>query len=116
MSGRQAGSALECYELVARLTGEMRSAAQSENWELLSQLENSCREIFEQLIATEASSPQPQASQGSARKALLIRQILADDAIIRNLVEPRLTALERWLGGSRRHMQLRDAYGAGSLA
>jgi flagellar protein FliT len=116
MSGAAHYGIVERYEFVAQLTAEMRAAAQAGCWEQLLGIEAGCREIFERLIADEEAAPRHHPPEVLARKAALIRQILADDAAIRRLVEPRLAELERWLGGVQRDRLLRDAYAAGGAA
>lgn len=116
MSGQASPCIIERYELVAQLTAEMRAAAQAGCWEQLVGIEAGCRGIFEQLIADEEAAPRQHPPEVLQRKAALIRQILADDAVIRRLVEPRLADLEQWLGGAQRNRLLRDTYAAGSMA
>ena len=107
---------IERYEFVAQLTSEMRAAAQAGCWEQLIGIETGCREIFEQLIADEEAAQRQHPPEVLERKAALIRQILADDAVIRRLVEPRLAELEQWMGGAQRHRLLHDTYAAGTTA
>lgn len=107
---------IERYEFIAQLTAEMLAAARVGCWEQLIGIETGCREIFERLIAEEEAEPRNHPPEVLSRKAVLIRQILADDAAIRRLVEPRLNELDRWLGGSSRSRLLQDAYSVGSSA
>lgn len=116
MSSSASHGTIERYEFIAQLTSEMLAAARAGCWEQLIGIETGCREIFERLIAEEESTPRQHPPEVISRKAALIRQILADDAAIRRIVEPRLDELDRWLGGSSRSRLLQDAYSAGSGA
>lgn len=107
---------IERYEFIAQLTAEMLAAARAGCWEQLIGIETSCREIFERLIAEEEAEPGNHPPEVLSRKAVLIRQILADDAAIRCLVEPQLNELDRWLGGGSRSKLLKNVYSVGNSA
>ena len=99
------------YERIAGLTAAMLEAGRAAQWDLLLQLEEECREVFSGLTSDTvrpASTPDAQQS-----KAALIRQVLADDAEIRRLVEPWVAELGQWLGVNTRNHRLRDAYSSG---
>lgn len=99
------------YERIAGLTTAMLAAARASQWEVLLELENKCRAAFTQLATAEpAAAATPEIAR---RKAALIRQVLADDAEIRNLVEPWVAELGQWLGVSSRSHRLHNAYSAG---
>ena len=99
------------YERIAGLTAAMLEAARASQWELLLDLENECCAAFTHLVnAAPAAAATPEIAR---RKTMLIRQILADDAEIRNLVEPWMAELGQWLGVSSRSHRLHDAYSAG---
>jgi flagellar protein FliT len=99
------------YERIAGLTTAMLEAARASQWEILLDLETECRTVFTQLVnAGAAAAATPETAQ---RKAMLIRQVLADDAEIRNLIEPWMAELGQWLGMSSRSHRLKDAYSAG---
>jgi len=99
------------YERIAGLTAAMLEAARAAQWERLLQLEDECREVFSGLTAVPGSPPPTPEVQ--RRKAALIRQVLADDAEIRKLVEPWVAELGQWLGVNTRNHRLRDTYSAG---
>ncbi len=99
------------YERIAGLTAAMLEAARAEQWDLLLQLEDECRAVFSDL--TEASAMQQSTPDAQRRRAALIRQVLADDAEIRKLVEPWVAELGQWLGVNTRNHRLRDTYSAG---
>lgn len=96
------------YERIAQLTGEMLAAARRQQWERLIELEHVCRNAFAGLVdAPDAAPATPGATQ---RKEALIRQVIADDAEIRNLVEPWVAELGQWLGTASRSQRLQDTY------
>jgi len=100
------------YERVAGLTAAMLEAARAEQWDLLLQLEDECRVVFSGLTAASGTSLSTPDAQ--RRKAELIRQVLADDAEIRRLVEPWVAELGQWLGANTSNHRLRDTYSPGS--
>lgn len=96
------------YERIARLTGEMLAAARHQQWDQLIELEHACKNAFTDLVEVSgAAQATPEVAQ---RKAALIRQVLADDAEIRSLVEPWIAELGQWLGPANHSQRLRDAY------
>lgn len=105
---RAAASSCAVYERIARLTGEMLAAARRQQWEELIALERACKDAFAELAKVpDITAPPPEVTQ---RKIALIRQVLADDAEIRSLVEPWVAELGQWLGTANRSQQLRSAY------
>ena len=95
------------YEQIAQLTSAMLAAARDARWEHVVELEAQCKSAFEALAGLPAVAP---ASEFVQRKAVLIRRVLADDAEIRRLIEPRIAELGQWLGSARSSHRLRDAY------
>jgi flagellar protein FliT len=77
---------LSLYELVAEVTNQMLMAAKQQDWEKLTELEGSCSNYVEQLKTLEED--EPLTGDARARKLASIKQILADDREIRNLVSP----------------------------
>lgn len=100
---------INTYESLCRTTGGMRAAAEGGDWERLVALESDCARLVEQLTALESAQPLPLDLR--TRKAELIRQVLADDAVIRDLTEPRLRRLGAMLQTTRKEQRLLRAYG-----
>ncbi len=96
------------YERIAQLTSEMLAAARCQQWEQLIELEHVCRNAFAGLV--DASDAAPATPEVTQRKAALIRQVIANDAEIRSLVEPWIAELGQWLGTADRSQRLHDAY------
>ena len=100
---------LVAYERIARLTGQMLAAAEASQWDRLTTLEEECSTLFDPLLV-EPERAAPATLEYRQRKAELIRSILADDARIRALVEPRLEDLSALLGATRQKQKLNRAY------
>ncbi|MGE0557219.1 MAG: flagellar protein FliT [Burkholderiales bacterium] len=99
------------FERIASLTADMYAAARNADWNRLIELETLCRSEFE---AAHSGQPlPPHSAEFVRRKSALLRQILADDAEIRRLVEPRMEELAVWLGSAGNTRQLNNAYRPG---
>lgn len=96
------------YEDIVRLTGEMAAAARGADWDRLVALESDCRERVARLKAP-GEAP-PLSEHEIAHKAELLRAILANDAEIREHLQPWLAKLGQFLGAPQRTAQLRAAY------
>jgi flagellar protein FliT len=104
-------STLNCYDQLAELSEEMLSAARQNNWDGLSALELKAQLVVNNLKAMpEESSHNDRFRQEKMR---LIRLILALDAQIRDLVQPRLAQLDRAMRAPRTQRRLSAAYGCG---
>lgn len=103
---------VETYEALSVLTGEMLIAAQHGEWEKLTELEHHCRKPISQLMAKAPGAELNENDQ--KRKMDIIRKILADDAKIRELVEPRMAKLMQMLQGAGASRKLATAYQNGT--
>ncbi|WJF90475.1 flagellar protein FliT [Paraburkholderia bonniea] len=97
------------YEAIAAMSGRMLSAARRAHWSDLEQLQDEFRVLIERLDGVEAGVTLDDA--GRARKYGLIRQILADDAAIRDLLNPGMARLSALFSGRSTHA-LKSFYGA----
>ena len=88
-------SLISYYESVACVTAQMREAARRSDWDALMKSEQLCGEIIAEIRIRSQTHALTEADQN--RKAQLIRQMLADDADIRNYLDPWLRKLEGWL-------------------
>jgi flagellar protein FliT len=100
---------LATYQAIAHLTGQMLAAARAEEWDKLVELEASCKTQVEQIKAY--GNVLPLAKGASEKKAVFIKQILADDLEIRNLVSPRMAKLSALLNSSQNGKKLNRSYG-----
>jgi len=103
-------SLFACYEVIARLTAEMVSAAEVGNWEVVSELEREGAQYVETLRRAE---PHPQLSRADLeRKRVLLTRILEDDARVRAIVHPRLDRLQKRIDMARRANSASQMYGS----
>lgn len=102
-------SALALYESMRAISAQMAEAAGACDWERLVALERDCAGLARRLEA-QAEAP-PLSADERARKAALIRQILADDAEVRRHTEPWMEQVKRFLGAGARQRDLQRAYG-----
>lgn len=99
---------IEDYEALSRITGSMLLAAEKGDWDGLTGLELKSRAIVGKLMA-QAAETKLSASERRHRVDV-IRKILADDARIRELVEPRLSSLLDLLHGTGKAKKLARSY------
>jgi flagellar protein FliT len=79
------------YEAIAALSSKMLDAARDGKWGELRTLQGAYRELIEGLREVDSLSELDDTAR--ARKFDLVRQILADDAAIRDLTAPSLARL-----------------------
>lgn len=108
---------LEIYQKVATLTADMRTAAETHDWELLAQLEDACNLQVSQLKRHETgveagSGLTPELKQ---KKINIIQQILADDRAIRDITEPWMTELSKLMNSANTARKLSHSYGANQI-
>ncbi|MDA8108575.1 MAG: flagellar protein FliT [Betaproteobacteria bacterium] len=101
---------LATYEAISELSAQMLDAARHADWARLTLLEKDCRWLIEHLRTAE--SPAAGDVSFRERKLQIIRKVLAEDAEIRDLVEPWMAELEALIGSGERARKLRLVYGA----
>ncbi|EDZ97358.1 putative flagellar protein FliT [Burkholderia sp. H160] len=97
------------YEAVAALSCRMLMAARRALWDDLVDLQDEYRHLIEALRESDVGVKLDEAER--LRKYALIRQILADDAAIRDLANPRMAHLSALFAG-RMTRVLKELYGA----
>jgi flagellar protein FliT len=97
------------YESVAAASDEMLAAARQQSWDALIVAEQRCAGLIGHLKAADAESRLDVAEQ--RRKAEIIRRMLADDAEIRRLLDPRMRELEAMLNTAATRRRVGSAYG-----
>jgi flagellar protein FliT len=96
------------YETLSVLTGQMRMAAQEGEWDHLVELEQKCsRQVAAMRPMDERSTLDETNRQ---RKIQLIKQILADDADIRNRTQTWMAQLQSIIQSNRKEQRLHQAY------
>jgi flagellar protein FliT len=98
------------YEAIAVISGRMLVAARNALWNDLVQLQDEYRHLVEALKNAEAGVKLDDGER--ARKFDLIRQILADDAAIRDLANPRMAKLSALFAATRPACVLKELYRA----
>jgi len=101
---------IACYERVLSIIERMHAAAAAAEWDRLVELERDCKAVVARLMAEKTGESLGPALQ--QRKGQLIGQVLALDAAIRDITEPRLRELQAFLGTRRQQRKLHQAYGA----
>jgi flagellar protein FliT len=99
---------LDCYEAIARASSRMLAAAQAADWDNLIAAEMECTHSINQVSAL--STQATISVEGNKQRMAIIRRVLADDAQIRNLVDPRLQKLEGYLHGRATGRRVQNAY------
>jgi flagellar protein FliT len=85
---------LAMYENIAAITGRMAIAARAGDWHGLARLESECAQ---QSSAARAGVPPLEGDQRK-RKIDLLKQIMANDRVVRDVTEPWMGQLDRVMG------------------
>ena len=97
------------YEAVASASSDMREAARGQDWDALVLAEQRCAAAISQLKAADAEVRLDDTDR--LRKAEIIRLVLADDAEIRRLLDPRMQELGQLLNAAGTRRRVDNAYG-----
>ncbi|MGA2549961.1 MAG: flagellar protein FliT [Burkholderiaceae bacterium] len=101
---------IACYREMAKTSDEMLRFAQSGDWDAVIAGEKRCAILVAEL--KQLGNLVPEDEELRAKKRELIRAVLANDAAIRDLAEPRIHALEMKLRTPKNARKLALAYGA----
>jgi flagellar protein FliT len=101
---------MSVYEEMVELTGQMVAAASNSDWDELAVLERRCAAHVQALKDNEPAAPLTGPSR--QKKIEIIRTILANDRLIRELTTPWMTQLSALIGATRTQTRLVGAYGA----
>lgn len=96
------------YREVERLTGNMLSAAHRADWDRLIELEAGCAHCVQALQGCRV--PEPLSASAKRQKVELLRRILANDREIRQLTEPWMKRLAKYLEASGTRCDVAEAY------
>jgi flagellar protein FliT len=97
------------YETLSVLTRELFEAAARGEWDRLEEIQRKRAVLFDSMVPADLSATLDQPSRH--RKDDLIRQILADEAQIRELIHSHLAQLQTALQDSRQELRLLKEYG-----
>jgi flagellar protein FliT len=98
---------LEDYQRLSGITGQMRDAATSGEWDRLIALEKECKRKVEEIKPHDVVPANP---DERAQKIALLKKILADDADIRNRTESWMEQLQRLMQSNRSAQRLQQTY------
>ena len=98
------------YEAIAVVSSRMLSAARRALWAELMELQEEYRALVDALRDVDAGVSLDE--QDRLRKYDLIRQILADDAAIRDLLNPSVARLSAFFSARRPANVLKELFGA----
>lgn len=102
--------AIENYELLSALTGQMREAAVRGEWEQLISIEHECSKLVASMKQVDAEVKLNESEH--QRKIQLINKILADDAEIRVTTQLWMNQLQLLMKSNAQEQRLLNAYGA----
>jgi flagellar protein FliT len=92
---------LDCYHGVASATRRMLDAARAGDWHALRDMGRDCETWMQRIEAL----PEPERvldADGRRQRMALLHQVLRDDAALRELLEPSLGRVDRWLAAGAR--------------
>lgn len=98
------------YAQMLHCSSDMLGAAQRGDWDCVIVLEKQCAELVTRLKGLGELTPSDRTLRDQKRE--LIRKILANDAVIRDLAHPRMRQIEMQLRAPRNARKLAVAYGA----
>ena len=101
---------IENYQFLSGITGKMREAASLGEWDQLVELELECGQRVA-LMKQQDTGPMDESIR--LQKVALIKQILADDAAIRDQTLPWMAQLQRNMQSTRSERLVGQAYAGG---
>lgn len=103
---------IDKYREIGELSAKMVEAAQTQDWDLLVELEKSVTAMRNALIA-EGDNNADLTDAERNLKAALIQRILDDDAEIRRHTEPWMEHVRQFLSDANQRRRVENAYGVG---
>lgn len=98
---------MDLYEAVRAASARMLAAARADDWDGLVAAEADCARLVERLRA--AGDARLEAGQ-LRRKSEILRAVLADDAEIRDRIQPWMARLETLISGTGRGRRMQSEY------
>ncbi len=105
---REEDNVLHYYESIAGQSQRMLSAARAGDWDDLCAAEEECARLIAHL--KQLGDTPPLNTGERERRMQILKQMLAEDAEIRDLTEPWLKQLEQLLGNAGNQRRLSDSY------
>lgn len=100
---------IENYESLSALTAQMREAAVCGEWDMLVALEKQCQQHVAAMAPVDAAAKLDEPSR--QRKIQLIKNILENDADIRNRTMGWMEQLKQIIHSNRQEQRLQHVYG-----
>lgn len=97
----------QAYAAMLDISEQMVAAARTEDWDGVVALEARSRSLVDALAGAAAA---PLGEDERAERMDIIHRVLANDAEVRRLAQPRMARLELLLQGLRRGRRATDAY------
>lgn len=103
---------MKLYAAIANQSQAMLQAAQGGDWDGLCDAEENCSKLIHELQAVKQAQEIQLDEEERGRHIAYLKSILADDAAIRNITEPRLQQLEEFLRAASNSQRLSNSYGS----
>lgn len=103
---------MRLYGAIANQSQAMLDAAQAGDWDALCEAEEVCSHLIAELQALKEAQQLRLNELERNQHIAYLKKILADDAAIRDITEPRLRQLEEFLRASSNTQKLSNSYGA----
>ena len=103
---------IQFYAAIATQSAAMLCAAQSGDWDSLCQAEEHCSVLIHELQILKETQAAQLNEEERIKHINYLKKILADDAAIRDITEPRLRQLEEFLRASTNTQKLSNSYGS----
>jgi len=100
------------YAAIANQSQAMLQAAQEGDWDGLCEAEEQCSKLIHELQNAKAMQEIQLNDAERSTHIAYLKRILADDAAIRDITEPRLRQLEEFLRAANNNQRLSNSYGS----
>ena len=97
------------YDAIEKISNQMLTAAEKEDWDTLTELESICAQHVQQLKVYQ--NVLPLSRDAHEQKTSIIQRILANDSKIRDLISPRMAALSALINSTQNGKKLSSKYG-----
>ena len=106
------GTIMKLYAAIAEQSQLMLDSAKSGDWDKLCAAEEQCSKLIQELQAIKQAQQTELNEKERSQYIGYLKKILADDAAIRDITEPRLKQLEEFLRAANNSQKLSSSYGS----
>jgi len=103
---------MKLYAAIANQSQIMLDSAKAGDWDELCAAEEQCSRLISELQAIKQAQQTELNEKEKSQHIGYLKKILADDAAIRNITEPRLKQLEEFLRAANNSQKLSNSYGS----